>query len=1064
MLAPKLPRSFGPYTLLQRLAQGGMAEVFLARQPSRTGIERNLVIKRILPHLSEDREFVAMFTEEARLAIRLTHPNIVHMYDFGREGDTYYIALEYVDGPSLQTILQQSQKPVPKAIAVRITCGVAAGLAYAHALTDDEQNPLGLVHRDVSPPNILVARDGSVKLVDFGIAKAIHRNPETHSTTLKGKFAYMAPEQFDGVVTQRVDLYALGVCLYEMLSGEPLFRHKTVAELIRAVCTSEVDSLRARAPWVPEALEAIVMRAIHKDPDQRYASAETMLLVLERFLTQNGLVASPMLVGEYVRDVLAHPGSRKQPRGEGALAARESDPYDITSVRRQDAGRVSIPDVTAHPEGRDTMPQAFIVLSSRAATEPPRAEEDASPPRDRETVPLGGTADAPPPPVRPTAAPHRTPLPPERPGRRPTTRLGAAEPEDDFEKTTAPRPVFADPEATPARGSALEAAAARLAERKTPGPRAPDGPTGRGPAPPEDEEEKTLADPNARAYTDDVEKTEPEPRLDSPGQVRLLAAKIAALPDPTEPDMPAFSAAPSPLSPKALPQPTRDPPRPTAGRPAAPKPATDPPRSPVADRVMKSAPPPVASGPAVPAVTTPLPRVPPDPAPEIFAAAGPPVPPGAVTFPRPTTLEPSSAALAGLGTCEEGALAGRGISNTFTSTVPLRTADLEIVSFPDDLPADPAERATAPRISPRRPPDEDAKETVVRGAPLPGPQAPIDDQATPPSKLATGATDPDDAATRVAVRPAPLPSAAEAQAALTDVASSPLVPTPHARDDDAATRVKPVGPPEPSVVVAEGMGSTVILPDPAALPHAKPIFGPPLGAPSPITAPGVKPSKVVSPSRPRAAVLLAGMLVVLIAGAAGLWAASRQAATSAPVEADVTQARPEPPMVAEPNARPTTEPSAGQTPPADVPPVPGVEQGQRPEATPPSDTPQQVAPPERVAATKRSPGGSESRRPHRAQIAGDQAQRREPGPRAQQFGTGPRDEPGAGTARLFINTEPWSHVLVSGRDVGTTPVANVEVAAGRVSLTLIDPDGHRFRRSIRVGAGEQKRVFYQLGE
>jgi len=1155
MLAPKLPSGFGPYTLVQRLAQGGMAEVFLARQRSSGGSERNLVIKRILPHLAEDQEFITMFQQEARLAMQLSHPNIVHTYDFGREAGTFYIALEYVDGPSLQTLLKHSRKPVPKAIAVRIACGIAAGLAYAHQATDEDGNLLGLVHRDVSPPNILVARDGSVKLVDFGIAKALHRTPGTHSTTLKGKFAYMAPEQFDGDVTQRVDIYALGVCLYEMLSGESLFRQKTVAELIRAVCASEIDPLRTRAPWVPEALEAIVMRALDRDPEQRYQSAETLLLVLERFLTQQGLVASPMLVGEWVRDTLSQPAAKRrtpsidQPAVE-APGARESDPFDITSVRRQPAE----PSRPAEPledaprpsrAPRDTMPQEFIVLSSRPATDP--EQDEGTPEVERTPVeltePLAGHQLRPPAPIKPTAGPTKTPVPPERVRR----RTPGPSPAVEFEKTTSPRPAEVVPEAA----GPLEQAAARLA---APSPKKPS--SARIPAPAPSvvtkpavqglvyDEDKTLADPEARAPgsrgapPDDTERTLSLPPDRKPGAaaaagdaVALLARKLATIPDPTEPQITAFPVRPGPPAPKA-PAPTREPPRPVVkpaplavpARPRtlasddAPTPAGIVPPAVAAaaettgrQRETKPAPPPrTAPMEAVPALTTPMPRVSPPAAPPIFTAK-----------PAAATAEPAPSP-----TAEAPAVEGGG-----NPTQQLQTADLIPVRRVEDaedtnetllrVPAPAAELmakvsgpaggpppiapAVRPTTEPIAPPPA-ATDAPPMPTPLPLASAmPVPPATVPASPAAFAAPS---AKSRLEIPPELLEHTPSRSDSLTDVVTSAAFPLPRDLETEAtrvkdaeteATKVKvgselglsAVGPTEalPAARISEPMtmGPTVVLPEPAA---RDPLFSAAPAEAVVITEQVLKPSLVVSPGgRSSAGIAIALIAVVLVAGGLGLYLATAHQATAvadpgtqvsqvaeAPPPVPVDNGIPVPPV---PTPPPDTTPVAQVDPPVEPGPTPSPTtttttstststptpppQGDpTPPPTPPTPPTPRIEPaptknrnPVTLAADPPRPRQNDNSRPGPGRPRNNDVVRDPPAPR-------PSPPPAGGNGRLFVNTEPWSHVIVAGTDVGTTPVANISVPAGRVRLTLIDPDGHRFSRTVRVESGEQKRVFFQL--
>src|SRR5512139_2277258 len=234
------PRIFGRYQLLELIARGGMAEVHKAKSHGVEGFEKVLVIKSILPELSRDAEFVEMFVKEAKIAVSLSHPNIVQVFDLGRADDRYFIAMEYVAGTDLSTLLRRAARhelPLAPALSVFIASEVAQALDYAHRRRDQDLQPMSLVHRDVSPQNILLGFEGAVKLTDFGIAKARHKVEEnTQAGVLKGKYAYMAPEQARGEpVDARADLYALGIVLYECLSGTHPFLTPSSYETLRNV-------------------------------------------------------------------------------------------------------------------------------------------------------------------------------------------------------------------------------------------------------------------------------------------------------------------------------------------------------------------------------------------------------------------------------------------------------------------------------------------------------------------------------------------------------------------------------------------------------------------------------------------------------------------------------------------------------------------------------------------------------------------------------------------------------------------------------------------------------------
>jgi serine/threonine protein kinase len=295
----------GKYQLLRRLATGGMAEVFLAKTDGPMGFEKLLVIKRILPHLAEDPQFVDMFLGEAKLAAQLNHPNLVQIFDFGEAEGSYFIAMEYIDGPNLRLMVTRSrdaQIPIPFSLAARIVSQAAEGLAYAHDfrshLTDE---PLHLIHRDVSPDNILVSRSGAVKLVDFGIAKARGQSHHTQVGTVKGKVAYMAPEQLRGEpLDRRVDLYGLGVVLYELCTGRMPFDANSDASMVRAVLYEAAIPATERVPDLPMPLQNVLARLLAKKREDRYADCGSLHADLERFIHQSGAPATAFVLSSLV--------------------------------------------------------------------------------------------------------------------------------------------------------------------------------------------------------------------------------------------------------------------------------------------------------------------------------------------------------------------------------------------------------------------------------------------------------------------------------------------------------------------------------------------------------------------------------------------------------------------------------------------------------------------------------------------------------------------------------------------------------------------------------------------
>lgn len=267
----------GRYLIERRLGFGGMAEVFLARMEGPASFQKHVVIKRILPHFAEDQLFVDMFLDEARLAARFNHPNLVQVYELTKLGGQYSLVMEHIEGRDLRDILDRRTdvaKAVPLEVAAAITAAVADGLHCAHELRDEEGKPLHVVHRDVSPGNIIVTRYGGVKLVDFGIAKHEERSVETQGHGIKGKLAYMAPEQAGGLtVDARTDIFSLGVVLYETLTGVPLFRSDTLDDVLEFIESGEYVPVRELRPDVPLSLEDVVRRMLARDPTDRWQDA-----------------------------------------------------------------------------------------------------------------------------------------------------------------------------------------------------------------------------------------------------------------------------------------------------------------------------------------------------------------------------------------------------------------------------------------------------------------------------------------------------------------------------------------------------------------------------------------------------------------------------------------------------------------------------------------------------------------------------------------------------------------------------------------------------------------------
>ncbi|MFB1482083.1 protein kinase [Corallococcus sp. RDP092CA] len=283
----------GKYQLVRKLASGGMAEVFLAKAAGPRGFEKTLVLKRILPHLAEDEAFVEMFLGEAQLAARLDHPNVVQIFDFGEVDGSYFLAMEFIDGPTLRRLIKRSlelKQPLPAGVCAKMVAAAAEGLAFAHELADPETGaPLGLVHRDISPENVLVSRQGAVKVVDFGIAKVAGQGHRTQTGVVKGKVAYMPPEQLQArPMDGRVDVYALGIVLYELLTGKRPFDATTDVGMMQAILFEPFVPVARRRLDVPDALQRILERALAKDRVDRYPDCRALQADLERFVLSLG--------------------------------------------------------------------------------------------------------------------------------------------------------------------------------------------------------------------------------------------------------------------------------------------------------------------------------------------------------------------------------------------------------------------------------------------------------------------------------------------------------------------------------------------------------------------------------------------------------------------------------------------------------------------------------------------------------------------------------------------------------------------------------------------------------
>jgi eukaryotic-like serine/threonine-protein kinase len=303
------PVPFGNYQLVERLAMGGMAEVYLARPSQGAASDRFVALKRILPNIAEDDEFIAMFIDEAKIAGQLNHANVATIFDLGKINQSYFIAMEYVSGHDLRALWDRTRDAAPNGknalpigLACHITKKICEGLDYAHRKRDAKGRPLGIIHRDVSPQNVLISYDGDLKIIDFGIAKAANRIVRTQTGILKGKFAYMAPEQARGEPTDhRADIFAIGVILYELLTGERAFKAESDFALLEKVRKVDIVSPRQFRPEIPKDLERILLKAMQKEPADRYSWASALAADLDRFMSDQGFASSKEELGAYLQ-------------------------------------------------------------------------------------------------------------------------------------------------------------------------------------------------------------------------------------------------------------------------------------------------------------------------------------------------------------------------------------------------------------------------------------------------------------------------------------------------------------------------------------------------------------------------------------------------------------------------------------------------------------------------------------------------------------------------------------------------------------------------------------------
>jgi TonB family protein len=494
---PPAGTRFGQYILEERVAKGGMAEVYRARMMGVEGFQKTVAIKRILADMAGNDEFVTMFIDEAKLAAQLKHPNIVDIYDLGKIDRSFYIAMEFVEGHDLREVLGRCRDAgvtVPVPLALHCAAQLASALDHAHTTRDFDKRDLGLVHRDVSPPNVLISNDGEVKLCDFGIAKALSKATHTRDGLLKGKLRYMSPEQASGrEIDHRSDIFSLGLVLYEMLTGRKVFDGTSEAEILKQVRNPRVEAPSSVNPAVPPDADRIVLRALEADPSRRYQSAAAIGQALEAAIRGHGWAPDAAALAAFVRDpaapvavaTLAPPPVVPPPRSPKVPAppplAPEPEPMSQIEVAAEELGSPSpFLETEVAPKRQPwwlfaaaiaavVVAVVAVVVLTRGGggdqpAEPtpapvvvlPPTETPVAPPEEAPAEPVVVAAAATPRPPTPTPTATETPT---------ETPTETATPVPD-----APTPTRVPPTATPAPPTATFTPAVREGDLVTAGP------------------------------------------------------------------------------------------------------------------------------------------------------------------------------------------------------------------------------------------------------------------------------------------------------------------------------------------------------------------------------------------------------------------------------------------------------------------------------------------------------------------------------------------------------------------------------------------------------------------
>jgi len=350
---------FGPYLVYEELGAGGMASVHRAEITGIEGFRRQVALKRMLPHVAASAEMVQSFVREAHLASHLRHSNVAQTYELGKVGDTYFIAMELIEGKSLRAILKHcaaNTGPMPIPVSLNILNQICDALDYAHNLCDETGQPLGIIHRDVSPSNIIVATGGCVKLIDFGIAKVKARSNNTTLTgTVKGKFGYMAPEYIEGSLDARADLFALGVIAHELFTNHPLFSVGEEVETLQRVRSMNIPAPSALNPAVPKEVEEIVMTALSRDPESRWQAATALRAAMTTVTKRLNLEIHNQHVAEWIEWLYAHTPTQPEDSADSIIehatqkSVKLGQSQQLTAVRsRGSAPRPPVAQGTPH--------------------------------------------------------------------------------------------------------------------------------------------------------------------------------------------------------------------------------------------------------------------------------------------------------------------------------------------------------------------------------------------------------------------------------------------------------------------------------------------------------------------------------------------------------------------------------------------------------------------------------------------------------------------------------------------------------------------------------------------